>query len=163
MKNTKPKLIDPGSGRPRKPRAGLPPGGTLPVFSDDEGLAAAIGRLKRAEIRAAEDYRLALSTADQDLVRGMKKNWLDLIESLRRVEQTNPDVEAANAKTIPISTVEADAARAVTVFRLAMESLPKSLPPRLVGKDCAEIQQVLSQAITDALEELHSAPWRIHD
>ena len=117
MKPTKP--IDLGSGRPPKPKTALPTNGAALTFNDKPGLLTAIQRLRGAEIQAAQDYRLALSTGDPDLGRAKKKDWLDLVESLRRVESSNPDIPKANAQSLPVADVERETGRMVNALSVA--------------------------------------------
>ena len=129
------------------------------VFDSKPGLLAAIQRLRGAEIQAAQDYRLALSTSDADLIARKKKDWCDLIEQLRKVEQSNPDIRKANAETLAVADVERETARMVNAFRVALESLPRSLPQKLVGADEVAIQETLAQAVNDVLAQLHTKEW----
>lgn len=151
---------NPGAGRPRKPKTTLPAKGEAVIaFDSKPGLRAAIERLRQAEIRAAKDYELALSTGDADLIIQQKKGWLDLIEQLRKVEVSNPDIQKQNAETLPVAEVERETARLVGAFRVALEALPRSLPQRLVGADLATIQETLSKGIAEALAQLHEGKW----
>ena len=151
---------NPGAGRNRKPKTTLPANGAAVLsFDSKPGLRAAIERLRQAEIRAAKDYELALSTNDPDLVTQQKKGWLDLLEQLRKIEVSNPDVQKANAETLPVADVEHETARLCNAFRVALEALPRSLPQRLVGADLATIQETLSRGIAEALAQLHEGKW----
>jgi hypothetical protein len=144
----------------RKPRTPLPAGNvTKLIFGTNPGLLAAIERLRAAEIRASQDYELALSTNDPDLIARKKKDWCDLIEQLRKVEQSNPDILKANGQTLPVAEVERETARMCNAFRVALEALPRSLPQKLVGQDEATIQEALSKGINDALAQLHTGKW----
>lgn len=157
--NPKPKR-NPGGGRPRKPKTTLPANGeAVLAFDSKPGLRAAIERLRQAEVRAAQDYELALSTKDADLIAQQKKGWLDLLEQLRKIEVSNPDVQRANAETLPVADVERETARLCNSFRVALEALPRSLPQRLVGADLATIQETLAKGIAEALAQLHDGKW----
>jgi hypothetical protein len=129
------------------------------AFDSKPGLLAAIQRLRQAEIRAAQDYELSLSTNDADLIARKKKDWIDLVESLRKVEQSNPDIQRANAQTLPVVDVETETARMCNAFRVALEALPRSLPQKLVGQDEVAIQEALAKGINDALAQLHTDKW----
>jgi ATP-dependent Clp protease ATP-binding subunit ClpA len=151
---------NPGGGRPRKPKTPLPPRSTsAAVFDAQPGLPAAIQRLRQAEIRAASDYQLALSTGDVDLIAQQKKAWLDFTEQLRKVESSNPTIQRENAETLPVALVEQETSRMVTAFRVSLENLPRSLPARLIGQDEVAIQETLATAINDALGQLHTKEW----
>lgn len=144
----------------KKVKKAMPRGSKGPSFGNEPGLLAAIQRLRAAEIAAAEDYRLALTTGDADLGARKKRDWLDLIEQLRRVEVSNPDVQKANLSTLPADEVEQETARMVNAFRLALESIPRSLPQKLAGADEVQIQEILAGAVNEALAQLHSNKWR---
>jgi len=130
------------------------------VFDDKPGLLAAILRLRAAEIQAAQDYQLSLSTQDANLVARKKKDWLDLVESLRKVESSNPDIQKANSESLPLADVERETARMVHAFRTALEALPRSLPQKLAGADEVTILETLSKAVNEALGQLHTKEWQ---
>lgn len=157
--NAKPKR-NPGGGRRPNPKTPLPANvGAVLTFDSKPGLRAAIERLRLAEIRAAKDYELALTTDDSGLIGAKKKDWCDLLEQLRKIEVSNPDVQKANAETLPVADVERETARLCNAFRVTLEALPRSLPQRLVGADLATIQETLSKGIAEALAQLHSGKW----
>lgn len=147
----------------RKPKVNLPQRDVSIVFDSKPGLLAAIKRLREAEIQAAQDYKLSLSAEDADLIARKKKDWCDLIEQLRKVEQSNPDIQRANAQTLPVADVEREVARMCNAFRVALESLPRSLPQKLVGADAATIQETLGQAVNEALAQLHTKEWKVKE
>ena len=154
---------NPGAGRKKKPTATLPADGTAEAVAlggnGKPGLRAAIERLRSAEIRAAKDFELARTTEDPALIAAKKKDWIDLLEQLRKIEVSNPDVQKANAETLAVADVEREVARLCTSFRVALEALPRSLPQRLVGADLATIQETLSKGIAEALAHLHEGKW----
>lgn len=151
---------NPGGGRIAKPKTSLPARTQAQtVFDSKPGLVAAIQRLRQAEIQAAQDFELARSTDDPDLIARKKKDWTDLIEQLRKVEVSNPDVQRANAETVPVADVERGTARMISTFRVALEALPRSLPPKLIGLDEIGIQEVIAQALNEALSQLHTGQW----
>ncbi len=76
------------------------------------------------------------------------------------MEVSTPDVQKANAQTLPVAEVEEETARMVNAFRVAIEALPRSLPQKLMGQDEASIQETLATAIGGALEQLHSKKWK---
>lgn len=155
---------NPGGGRRKAPKASLPANGSNPLaFDSKPGLLAAIQRLRQAEIRAAQDYQLALSTEDLGLIAQKKKDWTDLLEALRRIEVSTPEVEKANAQTLPVADVERETARMCNAFRVALESLPRSLPQKLVGADAVAIQETLAQAVNEALGQLHTKEWKVNE
>jgi hypothetical protein len=152
---------NPGAGRPRKPKIKIPSESTVGAlkFDDEMGLGAAIRRLRASEIQSSKDYQLALITKDAALISQQKKNWLDLIEQLRKVEQSTPDIQRMNAETLSVDAVEREVARMCAAFRVAVEAIPRSMPQRLQGLSSPEMEVCLRQAINDALEQLHTNMW----
>jgi hypothetical protein len=149
---------NPGGGRPRKPKTTLPAdakGAAVLCFDSTPGLRAAIERLRQAEIRA----RTRAFHWRPDLITQQKKAWLDLLEQLRKIEVSNPDVQRANAETLPVADVKRETARLCNAFRVALEALPRSLPQRLVGQDLATIQETLAKSFAEALSQLHIGKW----
>jgi hypothetical protein len=152
---------NPGAGRPRKPRVKIPRDSTAGAldFDNEVGLGAAIRRLRASEIQSSKDYQLALLTKDAALISQQKKNWLDLIEQLRKVEQSTPDIQRMNAETLSVDEVEREVSRMCAAFRVALESIPRSLPQRLQGLNSPEMEVCLRQSINDALAQLHTNKW----
>ena len=148
--------------RNRKPKVSLPAreGGPR-TFDASPGLLAAIQRLRGAEIQAAQDYQLSLTTNDTDLIARKKKDWIDLLEQLRKVEISTPDVQKANSQTLPVAEVEQEVSRMCNAFRVSLEALPRSLAQRLAGADQVTIQEVLTKSINEALAQLHNDRWKI--
>ena len=141
----------------------MPKAGFTVALNMEPGLLAAIRRLRTAEIRAAQDYEIALSTEDVDLMARKKRDWVDLCEQLRKMEASNPDIQKANAETLPVADVERETGRMVNAFRVALESLPRSLPQKLVGLDAVGIQEAIAQAVNEALAQLHTKEWKVNE
>ena len=149
--------------RYRKAKASMPKAGFTVALNMEPGLLAAIRRLRTAEIRAAQDYEIALSTEDVDLMARKKRDWVDLCEQLRKMEASNPDIQKANAETLPVADVERECGRMANAFRVALESLPRSLPQKLVGLDAVGIQEAIAQAVNEALAQLHTKEWKVNE
>ena len=84
-----------------------------------------------------------------------------MIEQLRKVEQSNPDIQKQNAETLALADVERETARMVNAFRVALESIPRSLPQKLVGANEVTIQEALAHAVNEALGQLHTKEWTV--
>jgi hypothetical protein len=151
----------PGGGRKPKPRAKMP--ATAPATAAnqdaDTGLRAVIERLRQAEIEAAAEFNLARTTGDLGLVAAKKKDWLDFSEQLRKIEVSTPGVLSENQSTMPVEDAAAEFTRVATQFRIGLESLSRSLPPRIVGLDEAGIGDVLQASIIEVLEQLATDKW----
>ena len=154
----KPRRRAPGAGRPRKPRTLLPDGEAL-ALSRGLGLKSSIERLQRAEQRAASDFEKALATRNPDLVSACRKSWLDLSEQLRKTELATPEAGQANASLVEVKEVERQFSRVVTAFRISLENLPKTLPPRLAGQDEITIHEVLKKSVNQILADLSAGAW----
>lgn len=151
----------PGRGGKRyRVNADLPKSEAPPADpTTDTGLRAVIERLKQAEISAQLDYAAAKTTDDPGLIAHKKKDWLDLCEQLRKIEVSTPGVLSENQATMPVEDVATEFARMATQFRIGLEALPRSLPPRLVGLDEAGIQEVMQAATIEVLEQLATEKW----
>ncbi len=101
------------------------------------GLSASIQRLRQAEANAHADYE----TADQTTKGWRLKEWLELAESLRRIEKDNPDIEASNNEAVKISDVSVELAGLFRNLRSDLDNLGKRLSAELVGLDALGIKE----------------------
>ena len=70
------------------------------------GLAANIGRLQLAEAQAHAEYEQAKADGDAAQATARAKAWLALSEQLRKVEQSTPEVEQANRKSLRLDELQ---------------------------------------------------------
>lgn len=150
------------------PRSAQPPTAKPPrAASSKLGLAAAIERLQQAE-RAAYDRYLLICHEQPDNAETQgwaRKNWLDLAEQLRKIEDTAPDVDAALLRTLPIDDVEREFARMTAAFRQSLENCARSIAAKLVAQGIVPhekqiaAQEILRQNINETLKMLHSDKW----
>ena len=120
----------------------------------ESGLLANIARLREAERTAAEDYFESTKMSDAVITAALHSEWMKTSEQLRKAEVSTPGVLSETSMTIPLEDAEAEWAKVCTKFRVDMEAIPRSIPPRLVGLDEAGIQEELQKAIGQALENL---------
>lgn len=128
-------------------------------LANDTGLLANIERLREAEKAAARDYVSAKEMQDDRLVAQTHKEWIATSEQLRKAEVSTPGVLSDNERTMPVDDVLTEFTKMATQFRSAAEAIPRSLPPRLVGRDEAGMQEALQDAIRELLEKLHTEKW----
>ncbi len=123
------------------------------------GLRANIERLREAEKAAARDYIIAKEMQDEKLSAQNHREWMATSEQLRKAEVSTPGVMEDNRKTMLVEDVVAEFTRMAVLFRSAAESIPRSLPPRLVGLDEAGMQEVLQDSVAEMLEKLRTDKW----
>lgn len=151
---------DSGAGRQRKTKIDV---GTKapPPRPDQLGLTPAIARLQHAEFIAHHRYLEQLTktkTSPQDIA-WVRKEWLDLCETLRKLEKDAPSISTDKGDSIPKSDVEAVLGKAILTFKRSLLAKAKALPPELVGKDQIEIMQALTSAFDEVLTTLATKPW----
>jgi antitoxin (DNA-binding transcriptional repressor) of toxin-antitoxin stability system len=180
-----PRLRNPGGGRKRKidtlappepgqgylfnaPRSAQKPSAKPPKTASSRlGLAGSIERLQQAERSAYDRYLIVChEQPDNAEVQGWaRKNWLDLAEQLRKIEDTAPDVDAALLRTIPIDDVEREFARMTAAFRQSLENCARSIAAKLVAQGIVPhekqiaAQETLRLHINETLKMLHSDTW----
>lgn len=143
----------PGGGRKKKVK--VPVERTASdVDLKGSGLLSNIERLREAERSAAEDYFKSKEEKDPIVTAALHAEWIKTSEQLRKAEVSTPGVMTETAQNVPVEDVESAWALVCTKFRVAMEAIPRSIPPRLVGADEATIQEELQKAVSEALEEL---------
>jgi len=143
----------PGGGRKKKIQVPVTRTESI-VDLKGSGLLANIDRLREAERTAAEDYFESKKLKDAVITAALHAEWMKTSEQLRKAEVSTPGVLSETAQTIPLEDVEAEWAKICTTFRVDMEAIPRSIPPRLVGLDEAGIQEELQKAISQALQRL---------
>jgi hypothetical protein len=120
------------------------------------GLVASIQRLKEAEQEAAAEYEAALKP---DIKAAKQKQWLALVEQLRKVEQSSPDIQEANKKSINVDELEQSLSKTFNVFRQELENLPRRMEQELVGKDVLGIREALTKEVECIISTLYKCKW----
>jgi hypothetical protein len=117
----------------------------------DPGLRAAIDRLRAAELEAHDKFQSAINPVEEQRY---LKVWHTTLEQLRKVEESQPDIESANSQSIS----KEDLAQTLgTLFRNLRQDLD-TLPQRiaLIGQNTSEdalasIVKVETDRIIDSL------------
>jgi hypothetical protein len=110
---------------------------------DGEGLQSAIARLRRRE-------RELSTQADRT------REWLEVIEGLRKVEKDKPSIEKENAESLTTSEVREKWALACSAVRSALDALPARMALLLEGLDVNEIEEKLERKVESILTNLES-------
>jgi hypothetical protein len=138
---------EPAAGKPLKTRQN--------ARQQALGLPASIQRLREAEAAASVSYAEATGAT-----KGQKqKEWLALVEQLRKVEQSSPDIAEANNKAINADELELSLSKTFNVFRQELENLPRRMEQELVGKDIIAIRETLTKEVEGIIATLHKCQW----
>jgi len=123
------------------------------------GLAAAIRRLQSAEAAAHAEYEAAQDGGDAAQATARAKAWLALSEQLRKVEQSTPEVEQANKKSLRIDELHSELGSLFVRLRQDLESLGQRIALELVGKDEISIREVLKREAGEIIHALYSCKY----
>jgi len=119
------------------------------------GLGAAIRRLQAAEAAAHAAYESARAGGDVAQAAGRAKAWLALSEQLRKVEQSTPEVEQANRKTLRLDELQAELGGLFVRLRQDLETVPQRIALELVGRDEIGIREVLKRELEEIVSALY--------
>ena len=153
MQEKKPDWILPKiEGQVELPKKTLPPA-TIEYVQEGEGLTSAIKRLRSAEVDAHRSY-VEAAAIDDDRTAGLLKRWHSTLEILRKVEESNPDIQKENANVV---TKEELAKTLGTLFknlRQDLEALPLKISTQGQHKEKDALLKIVKEEtdrITDAL------------
>lgn len=131
------------AGRPKK-KASVP---------QALGLRAAIDRLRQAELEAHSKFISAASLAEEQRY---LKVWQTTLEQLRKIEESQPDIESANSQSI---SKEELAQVLGTLFRNLRQDLD-ALPDRiaLLGQNTTEeiLAGIVAGEVGKIIDSLHN-------
>ncbi|HEV7405188.1 MAG TPA: hypothetical protein VGO11_19750 [Chthoniobacteraceae bacterium] len=117
------------------------------TFFEGVGVLAAIERLQKAERERAAAYFAAIRSRSSTLhLQNRFKEWMGVVEALRKLEKDAPDIRKQNRLTIDRSEAEADIAQTFNALRAAINNLPPRAAAKLEGIiDRDEIEQILER------------------
>lgn len=120
--------------------------GKLPKnFLHGEGILAAIGRLKQAELAAAAEWQAARGY-NAKLANVKLKEWVAIQELLRKQEKDEPDIRKKKDLTFDREEVEAAVSMIFQNLRAAINSMPGRAASRLLGlREHDEIMEVMQR------------------
>jgi len=128
-----------------------------PVTAQNEGLEAAISRLKQAEVAAHSDY---LACTQEGPVKAAKlKNWTAILEQLRKVSAENPQITQATGESLSREDVTRTLSFLFTSLKIDLEALPEKVASEAVGKSRDDIRQLMEGHIKKIMGGLHECKY----
>ena len=133
----------------------------IPVILDESffaglGFLAAIERLKKSERERAAAYFSAIRGKLPSIaVQNRFKEWICVIEPLRKLAKDEPEIRKANDLTVDKSEMEAAVGHIFNGFRTAARNLASRAAEKIVGlKDYDSIVGVLEKEVEVLLRSL---------
>lgn len=129
----------------------------IPSENKDKGLRAAIERLRDSEISAYENYRDSLKN-NPALSGRFLKEWQTILEALRKVEESNPDIEEANSNSISREELAKTLGTLFKNLRQDLEALPEKIST--IGQNTAkqELKKIAAAETNRIIDSLFS--WK---
>jgi len=138
-------------------------GDDLPIALDESffkgsGALAAIERLNKAERERAAAYFDAIrKKLPAQLLANRFKEWIGIIEALRKLAKDEPEIRKSNDLTIDKTEVEAGLSHLLNGFRQAARNLPTRAAGKLRGlTEHHEIVDVLEREVDVLLRALET-------
>lgn len=122
----------------------------------NEGLEAALARLRRAELLAYT--RWESSIADGNAPEAVFRSYGQAVELLRKAEKNLLDLQRERRELLPAEEVRAWLLRQIVAAKATLLNLPGKLAPQLEGQPWQKIQVRLEEEIIDALGKLAGDP-----
>jgi len=133
----------------------------IPVTLDESffagtGFLAAIERLKKAERERAAAYFTAIhQKLNSIVVQNRFKEWICVIEPLRKLAKDEPEIRKANDLTVDKSEMDAAVGHIFNGFRTAARNMSSRAAEKIVGlKEYDEIVSVLEKEVEVLLRSL---------
>lgn len=125
-------------------------------FFAGAGILAAIERLHQAEReRAAAYFQAIRRRVAPQILQNRFKEWLGIIEALRKVAKDEPEIRKANDLTVDKSEIDAAVGQVFAAFRQASRNLPSRAAAKLIGlREHDEILDVLEREVEVLLRSL---------
>lgn len=144
------------------PLAGVVTGDENPVtlseeFFQGEGILAAIERLKKAERERGAAYLGAIvGRQGSQHIQNRFKEWVGVIEILRKLAKDEPGIRKANDLTVDKSEMEAGLGHIFNGFRVALRNVPPRVAALLEGRarEHDEIVELLENEIEVVIRTL---------
>lgn len=125
-------------------------------FFRGTGVLAAIDRLKKAEQERSAAYFTALrQRANAQIIGNRFKEWTAIIEALRKLEVSAPEIRKLNGMSLPRDEVQAATSLVLQSFRTAALNLPGRAADKLDGTTSREERvEILEREIRTLLRTL---------
>lgn len=145
---------------------GQPPAGTtagaasprLPA-SGERGLKAAIERLRQSEVETHAGYQAAIQAQNEALAGKRLKEWNQIIEQLRKVEGSSPEIEEANRNSVSLSDLRLELTEMFARLRQDLDGLPRRVAGELAGADEITVRQVLTRETGELISNLYGCKY----
>lgn len=129
----------------------------IPARNTAKGLRAAIERLRECEVSAYSNYIDSLAN-NPNLSGRFLKEWNILLDQLRKIEESNPDIEQANSNSISKDELSKALGNLFKNLRQDLEALPAKIST--VGQQTtkAELSKIIATEVSRIIESLYA--WK---
>jgi hypothetical protein len=117
----------------------------------EEGLRAAIDRLRKSEVASHKKY---LNAKGADSTR-LLKEWQIILEQLRKVEESQPDIEAANSNSISKEELAKVLGDFFKTLRQDLDALPNQISVIGQGADKETLNKIVEERVLRIIDNLH--------
>lgn len=134
-----------------------------PTFLEGEGIAAAVARISKVELKLAAKLDEELSRPGNTNFRELDNRlaaWIGMLKTMGKLEKDTPGILEQHKKQIDIGEVEEGVTKLLVaiVGRLAM--LPTRATQTLFScRDRVEFQEGMAKEVQDALEPIRACEW----
>lgn len=140
-------------------------------FFDGVGILSAIDRLKKAERERAAAYFSAL-TKGPKILQNRFKEWLAIIDALRKVAKDEPGIRRSNDLTYDRAEVEAAVSQIFQALRASINNFPGRAIGKLAGlkddeekldvltRECEVLLRNLADTTIDAVKQMEASAVR---
>lgn len=122
----------------------------------DPGLKNSIERLRQAEVLAYQDFINASGGKDKAT---KQRAWGNILESLRKVESENPDIEQKNDNTINREDLAQSLTFLFNSLRVDLEGLGGQAAAECEGKSKEAIKQIIDGKAANIMEGLYACQY----
>lgn len=130
-----------------------------PKGTGAKGLAAAIERMQEAERDAHAAYLAAIDEENELLASKRLKDWQAIVEQLRKTEQSNPEVEAANKNSVNLAELRGALTDLFARLRQDLDALPRRVATELAGADELTVRAVLERETGELVANLYGCKY----
>jgi len=122
------------------------------------GINAAIQRLKESELKTHNDYLAALKNNPINAP-VYQKTWINTLDALRKIEESAPDINQANANTVNIDDLAKDLGAMFKNLAQDLNSLPVKIATigQHTGKE--ELRKIVETEVIRILDNLQKAKY----
>ena len=123
----------------------------------EKGLTAAIDRLRDSELLAHGQY-LEAQKQNPAIAISYLKTWTAILEQLRKIEESNPDILEANSNSISKEELAKSLGNLFQHLRQDLEGLPHKLSTLGQNTNKDELQKLIADEVNRIIETLYN--WK---